>query len=89
MSTATLTIDKLQFTKALAKRGFTQEQAEGILEAVSGIDAQHLVTKEELKDIVYTIRTDIKDMEMRTYKFIVTIALAQTALTVALIELLK
>jgi hypothetical protein len=43
----------------LRKRGFTEEQATGIVEALREIDASQLVTKSDLKKAVADLKVDI------------------------------
>lgn len=82
MASETIVIDKLAFVQSLEKRGFSRTQAEGIADTVNDIALAQLVSKVDLKDAVRTL-------ELRLYKFIFTAMAAQTALIVALVELLK
>ena len=66
----------------LQKRGFSHDHAEGIAEALSSVDLSELATKADLKDA-------LRALELRLYKFSFAATAAQTALIVALIELLK
>ncbi|MGJ0395742.1 MAG: hypothetical protein ACR65U_05910 [Methylocystis sp.] len=43
----------------LRKRGFTEEQATGVAEALREIDASQLVTKSDLKEAVADLEVDI------------------------------
>lgn len=54
-----LTIDTLAVAQLLRKRGFTQEQATGVGEALQEIDASQLVTKSDLKEAVADLKVDI------------------------------
>ncbi|MBI1981167.1 MAG: hypothetical protein HYS63_06395 [Methylocystis sp.] len=54
-----LTIDTLAVAQLLRKRGFTEEQATGVVEALREIDASQLVTKSDLKEAVADLKVDI------------------------------
>jgi hypothetical protein len=82
MATNTIVIDKLAFVQNLETRGFTRDQAEGIADAVSDIALAHLVTKADLRDALSELKIDI-------LKFMFGAMAAQTALIVALLQLLK
>ncbi|WP_457796967.1 hypothetical protein [Methylocystis sp. S23] len=53
------TIDTLAVAQLLRKRGFTEEQATGVVEALREIDASQLVTKSDLKEAVADLKVDI------------------------------
>lgn len=46
-----VTIDTLVVAQALRKRGFTEEQATGVVEALLSIDAGALATKADLREV--------------------------------------
>jgi hypothetical protein len=46
-----LTIDTLAVAQLLRKRGFSEEQAAGVVEALQSIDAGALATKADLREI--------------------------------------
>ena len=73
-----LVVDTNSVIKKLEQRGFSRAQAEGITEALKELDASSLPTK-----------ADLAGLEARLYKFMLTAMAAQTALIVALIEILK
>jgi hypothetical protein len=54
-----LTIDTLAVAQLLRKRGFTEEQATGVVDALREIDASQLVTKSDLKEAVADLKVDI------------------------------
>ncbi|BDV34023.1 MULTISPECIES: hypothetical protein [Methylocystis] len=53
------TIDTLAVAQLLRKRGFTEEQATGVVEALREIDASQLVTKSDLKEAIADLKVDI------------------------------
>ena len=82
MTNATLIIDKYSVVQKLEKRGFSHAQAEGIAEALSAVDLSEVATK-----------TDLKELELRFYKYfggiLIAHGLGTAALTVALLQLLS
>ena len=78
----TLVIDTNGIVKKLEARGFSRTQAEGITEALKELNASALATK-----------NDLKDLELRLYKFLAGVLIAHglgtAALTVALLQLLS
>jgi hypothetical protein len=78
----TLVIATNGIVKKLEQRGFSRTQAEGITEALKELDVSTLSTK-----------ADLKDLELRLYKYLGGILIAHglgtAALTVALLQLLK
>ena len=78
----TLVIDTNGIVKKLEARGFSRTQAEGITEALRELDVSMLATK-----------SDLKDLELRLYKFLAGVLIAHglgtAALTVALLQLLS
>jgi hypothetical protein len=82
MAHATLTIDKYALVDKLEKHGFSQAQAEGIVEAFGEISVAELATTR-----------DLRDLELRFYKYFGSILIAHglgtVALTVTLLQLLS
>lgn len=54
-----LTIDTLAVAQLLRKRGFSEDQATGVVEALREIDASQLVTKSDLKEAIADLKVDI------------------------------
>ncbi|WP_166141580.1 hypothetical protein [Methylosinus sp. RM1] len=54
-----LTIDTLAVSQILSKRGFSEEQATGVVEALREIDGSLLTTKSDLKAAVADVKVDI------------------------------
>ena len=78
----TLVLDTNSVIKKLEQRGFSRTQAEGITDALQELDTSALATK-----------ADLRDLEMRFYKYFGAILIAHglgtAALTVALLQLLR
>ncbi len=82
MATDTIIIDKYAFIQRLETGGLTRQQAEGIADAVSGVALAQLASKVDLREAV-------SDLKIYILKFMFSAMAAQTALIVALIELLN
>jgi hypothetical protein len=82
MANAAIIHDKYSVIQKLQKRGFSHEHAEGIAEALASVDFSDLATK-----------NDLKDLELRLYKYFGAILIAHAvgtaALVVALLQYLK
>jgi hypothetical protein len=78
----TLVIDTNGIVKKLEQRGFSRTQAEGITEVLKELDVSPLTTK-----------ADLRQLEMRIYKYFGAIltahGLGTAALTVSLLQLLS
>ena len=78
----TFVVDSNGMVKKLEQQGFSRAQAEGITEALKELDTSSLATK-----------GDLKDLELRLYKYLGGILIAHglgtAALTVALLQLLR
>ena len=54
-----LTIDTLAVAQILQKRGFSEEQATGVVEAIRAIDGSRLATKSDLKEAIAEFKVDM------------------------------
>ena len=75
---ATIALDTYKAVTLLQERGFTKQQAEALIQVAQEADMSSLATK-----------NDIRDLELRFFKFMFGAMTAQTALIVGLIQLLK
>jgi hypothetical protein len=75
-----LLFDTHRFIKDLRAAGFTQEQAAGLTRALQRSELNHLPTRAEL-------RADLKDLETRLVKWIVTVVGVGVAVLALLIQL--
>jgi hypothetical protein len=57
---AALTIDTLAISQILRKRGFTEEQATGVVEALREIESGSLATKDDLKNEMVRLEATIE-----------------------------
>ncbi len=71
----TAIIDTYKLISTLKSRGFTEEQANGIREAIEQIDMSNLATK-----------TDISDLKVEIFKWSVPMLLGQAGVIVALMK---
>jgi|GEM_PF-6762052 len=63
-----LNFDTLEFYKELVHAGVTEQAAEVIVKGVEEskkIDMSHLATKQDLKDMVSEIKTEIKEISFK------------------------
>jgi len=58
-----IAFDTLEFAKTLKEANFSNEQAEALARAVSGIVEEQLATKRDLKELELALRRDIKELE--------------------------
>ena len=56
-----ITIDTHHMVKLLLSRGYTEEQAEGLVEALEAIDYNNVATKQDIKDL----RHELRELEYR------------------------
>ncbi|BBU60345.1 hypothetical protein MSC49_02800 [Methylosinus sp. C49] len=55
-----LTLDSLAIVQILRKRGFSEEQATGVVEAFREIDAGSLATKADLREVELKLESKIE-----------------------------
>ncbi len=85
----TLVIDTNGIVKKLEQRGFSRSQAEGITEALKGLDTSTLATKSDLNHAVQTLELAMRDQAITIIKWMTGALLAPGALIVALIQYFK
>ena len=81
--------DTYAAAKALREAGFDERQAEAVVETATraaGAGHSELATKADLKD--FATKADLARLEARIYLAFLAFALANAALTVAIIKLL-
>jgi flagellar capping protein FliD len=85
MSHALLLPNTFQYIQALKKVGFSEPQAQTIVETINSVDQTALATKKDISDL--DIR--ISQLETRLTTNFTMMLLAQAALVVGLIQYLK
>ena len=60
-----LHIDTQQVHSALVAGGFSQQQADTVIETMRSIDLSHLATKDDLKAMEQATKSDLKAMEQK------------------------
>ena len=78
---ATLVKDTHKLISFLQAKGYTKDQAEGFVNAVKDFDVADLATKADLKDLRL-------DLTKTMFAIVIGQIVAQTALIVAIVELL-
>ncbi len=84
------TFDTYRFIKRLKDAGIAEDHAEAEADALSeamGFNLDKLATKEDIKD--RATKADLAELKVDMIKYMLAITLAQAALVVSLIELLK
>ena len=84
-----LTIDTLAISQILRKRGFTEEQAIGVVEAFREIDAGTLVTKADLREVEAKIETTSANLKVDILRWLVVTQLALGGLLLAALKFLR
>ena len=72
-------IDTHRLISDLKQRGFTDQQAEGITEAIKAHELGHLATKADLRD-------EIRTLEVRLVKWAAPVLVGQVAVFAAIVQ---
>ncbi|TRL35291.1 hypothetical protein FM996_08055 [Methylosinus sporium] len=83
---AALTIDTLAIVQVLRKRGFSEEQAIGVVEAFREIDAGLLATKSDIREVEAKIETSSANLKVDILRWL---SVTQMALGGFLLAALK
>jgi hypothetical protein len=86
---ATIAVDTHEVITQLQASGFTKQQAEALVSAAKKVDLSGFATKADLNDAVHTLQIAMRDQAFTIVKWMTGMLLAQGALIVGLIELLK
>jgi hypothetical protein len=62
---AAVAFDTLKFVERLEAGGFTHEQAKAAAEAFAAATGEDLATKADLKAEIASVRSDIRELELR------------------------
>lgn len=84
-----ITFDTHQLVKELKSRGFSDDQAEGINDALkNALTVAEVATRRDLKELEEATRRDLKEMELRLTMKIGTLIVAALGFLVALQKIL-
>lgn len=83
---ATITFDTHKFIQRLETAGFTREQAEGMTEALKGVQEEQQPVTQEYLD--YRLKNDLAELKLDLIKWITGALIAQVAVIAALVKLL-
>ena len=72
-----LTIDTLAVAQIIRRRGFTEDQAAGVVEALREIDASSLATKADIREVEAKIETTSANLKVDLLRWLI---VTQTAL---------
>ena len=91
-----LSIDTLSVSQTLRKRGFTEEQAIGVVEALREIDASELATKADIREVEakiekleLRIETSAANLKVEIIRWLIVTQLALGGLIFAAIKFAK
>ena len=82
----TITFDTHKFIQRLEAAGFTQQQAEGVAEALKGAQEEQKPVTQEYLD--YRLKTDLAELKLDLIKWMTGALVAQVAVIAALVKLL-
>ena len=85
------TFDTLEAAKELQAAGFSTGQAETlarIFRQAGQVDLSHLATKADLQALRAELKTDMADLKVDIFKWLVPLLIGQAALTATLVKLL-
>lgn len=81
VSVATLILDTHRLIESLKQRGFSENQAEGITDAIQQIDLSQISSKADIAEL----KTEMQAVEAKMLRWIVPLLLGQTALFAAIV----
>jgi hypothetical protein len=84
-----LTIDTLAIAEILRKRGFSEEQATGVVEALREIDASQLATKSDLKETASDLKIEMANLKVDILRWLVVTQMALAGFIFAAIKFVK
>lgn len=83
-----ITIDTYSLISGLKSRGFSEEQARGVSDAIQQIDMSNLATKGDLHLEISTLRAELSDFRAELFKWLIPLLMGQAGLIAALVKLL-
>ncbi|WP_024878408.1 hypothetical protein [Methylosinus sp. LW3] len=84
-----LTIDTLAIVQVLRKRGFSEEQAIGVVEAFREIDAGLLATKSDIREVEAKIETSSANLKVDILRWLVVTQFALGGFLLAALKFLR
>jgi hypothetical protein len=84
-----LTIDTLAIVQVLRKRGFSEEQAIGVVEAFREIDAGLLATKSDIREVEAKIETSAANLKVDILRWLVVTQMALGGFLLAALKFLS
>lgn len=86
---AALTIDTLAIVQVLRKRGFSEEQAIGVVEAFREIDAGLLATKSDIREVEAKIETSSANLKVDILRWLIVTQMALGGFLLAALKFLS
>jgi hypothetical protein len=84
-----LTIVTLAIVQILRKRGFSEEQATGVVEAFREIDAGLLATKSDIREVEAKIETSSANLKVDILRWLVVTQMALGGFLLAALKFLR
>ncbi|WP_166142328.1 hypothetical protein [Methylosinus sp. RM1] len=84
-----LTIDTLAIVQVLRKRGFSEEQAIGVVEAFREIDAGLLATKSDIREVEAKIESSSANLKVDILRWLVVTQMALGGFLLAALKFLS
>ena len=79
-------LDTLAISQTLRKRGFTEDQAIGVVEALREIDASELATKSDIREVEAKIETGVANLKVEIVRWLIVTQAALAGLVFAAIR---
>ncbi|MBU3888221.1 CCDC90 family protein [Methylosinus sp. KRF6] len=86
---AALTIDTLAIVQVLRKRGFSEEQAIGVVEAFREIDAGLLATKSDIREVEAKIESSSANLKVDILRWLIVTQMALGGFLLAALKFLS
>jgi hypothetical protein len=84
-----LTIDTLAASQNLRKRGFTEEQATGVVEVLREIDASALATKADIRELEVKIESSTANLKVEILRWLVVTQIGLAGFIFAALKFVK
>ena len=84
-----LIIDTLAVAQLLRNRGFTEDQATGLVEALREIDASQLATRADIREVEAKIETSAANLKVDILRWLIVTQLALAGFIFAAVKFVK
>ncbi len=84
-----LTIDTLAVSQTLRKHGFSEEQANGVVDALREIDASTLATKADIREAEAKIETSAANLKVDILRWLMVTQIALAGVIIAAVKFVR